>query len=165
MPACFAPIAPPDARLLILGTMPSIQSLQQGQYYGNPQNAFWRILFDLWDEPLRSDYGGRVDFLLRHRIALWDVLQCCERQGSGDAAIRNPRPNDFAALSARCPRLGAICFNSVNARRWYEQLVTPDPLASLARVTLPSSSPARAMRYEDKKALWLPVRELWESFA
>ena len=87
MPTGLAPLGTADARLLILGTMPSVQSLQRQQYYGHPQNAFWRLLFALWEEEWSPDYADRVAFVERHRLAVWDVLATCQRQGSADAAI------------------------------------------------------------------------------
>lgn len=162
MPEGFPPVADERARVLILGTMPSVRSLEKAEYYGNPNNAFWRILFSLWDRPLPAAYAERTAFVLERRIALWDVLRECERRGSADASIRAPRPNDFAALAARCPRLEAVFFNSRGAARLYERLVRPDPLAALPRTALPSTSPARAMRFEEKRALWLPLREWLE---
>lgn len=162
MPQSFAPIADARARILILGTMPSAESLRREQYYGHPQNAFWPILFRLFEEALPAGYAERREFLLRRGIALWDVLRACEREGSADAAIRREEPNDFAWLAARCPHLRVLFFNSANAAAFYEKRVRPDPFSALPRHTLPSSSPARAMRFEEKLALWRPVREEWE---
>lgn len=162
MPQGFAPQAAPDARILILGTMPSAASLQKHQYYGNPHNAFWPIVFSLWDEPLPDDYDARVQFLIKHGIALWDVLRLCERDGSADAAIRQPMPNDFATFSKNHPCIRVLFFNSANAAVFYQKLVTPDPFAAVEKYTLPSTSPARAMRFEEKRDLWLPLRRTAE---
>lgn len=158
MPTGFPPVCAPDARVLILGTMPSEASLQKGQYYGYGRNAFWPVVYALWDEPYEEDYARRCRFLTGRGIALWDVLAVCERPGSADAAIRNPVPNDFAAFAAAHPRIERLFFNSSNAAVLYERLVKPDPFAGVERDTLPSTSPARAMRFEDKLALWRPVR-------
>lgn len=163
MPESFPPVAAEDARVLILGTMPSVLSLEKAQYYGNPLNAFWRILFSLWDRPLLADYGERIAFVQEKRIALWDVLRECEREGSADASIRKPEPNDFAALAVRCPKLEAVFFNSQGAARLYERLVQPDPLAHLPKTALPSTSPARAMKFEEKRACWFPLRDWLEN--
>ena len=98
----FEPVAPPGARVLVLGSMPSVESLNQGFYYAHPRNAFWRILAEVWGEPFPGDVPGRIALLTRHDIALWDVLKSCERQGSLDSAIRRPTPNDFGELFRRC---------------------------------------------------------------
>lgn len=158
MPVGFPPQASPDARILILGTMPSAASLQKHQYYGNPNNAFWPIVFSLWNEPLPDDYDARVQFLAMHRIALWDVLRLCDREGSADAAIRQPHPNDFVAFAREHPCIHTLFFNSTNAAVFYRKLVIPDPFAAAEKHTLPSTSPARAMRFEAKRELWLPLR-------
>ena len=158
MPCGFPPIAAPDARVLILGTMPSEASLQKQQYYGYGRNAFWPILYALWDEPFEEDYEKRCRFLTGRGIALWDVLAACDRPGSADAAIRNPEPNDMAAFAAGHPRIERLFFNSANAAALYERLAQPDPFSGVGRQTLPSTSPARAMRFEDKLEQWRPVR-------
>lgn len=160
MPEGFAPVAAADAEVLLLGTMPSSASLQKGQYYGFGRNAFWPMLYALLDagEP-PADYALRLKFVLSHRLALWDVLRTCERKGSADAAIRAPQANDFAAFAAAHPHIRRVFFNSSGAALLYRRLVIPDPFAHCPKTTLPSSSPARAMRFEDKLQLWLPLRE------
>lgn len=162
MPESFAPLGRPDAAVLILGTMPSVRSLQKAQYYGHPQNAFWKLLFSLWEEPFQENYGDKCHFIEKHRLLLWDVLRDCRRPGgSADAAIAQPRANDFLWLRQEYPRISAVFFNSANAARFYERLVHPDPLATLPKYTLPSSSPARAMRFEDKRRAWEPLKSAW----
>ena len=112
----------------------------------------------LWDEPFEEDYEKRCRFLTGRGIALWDVLAACDRPGSADAAIRNPEPNDMAAFAAGHPRIERLFFNSANAAALYERLAQPDPFSGVGRQTLPSTSPARAMRFEDKLEQWRPVR-------
>ncbi len=73
----FEPIVGERAKILILGTMPSEESLRKRQYYGHPQNKFWRIMFDIFEEEFSTDYEQRYELLKRHQIALWDVLQSC----------------------------------------------------------------------------------------
>lgn len=116
MPKGFAPIAGSDAKALILGTMPSVASLHVSQYYGHRQNAFWKIIFGLWDERVPDEYERRTEFLIKKRIALWDVLKSCERTGSADAEIRRPVPNDFAFLKRMCPEIGAVFFQFTKCR-------------------------------------------------
>ncbi|MBQ3478522.1 MAG: DNA-deoxyinosine glycosylase, partial [Clostridia bacterium] len=83
----FEPVAPPGARALILGSMPSVESLNQGFYDAHPRNAFWHILAQICNEPFPEDIPARIALLERHDLALWDVLASCERQGSLDSAI------------------------------------------------------------------------------
>ncbi len=163
MPEGFAPIAGQDASILLLGTMPSVASLEKMEYYGHPRNAFWTLLYGLWGRVPEREYDKRTAFVQEKKIALWDVLRCCERKGSADASIRREEANDFAAFAREYPEIRCIFFNSSGAALFYQRLVRPDPFAGLPQTVLPSSSPARAMRFEDKLALWRPVREAWES--
>ena len=149
----FAPVARPDARVLVLGSMPSVESLNQGFYYAHPRNAFWRVMADVFMEPFPVDIPARIALLQRHQIALWDVLESCERRGSLDSAIRQPRPNDFSALFQRCPGIGRILFNGGTAERLFMKYGR-DWLDDRACARLPSTSPAYTLSYERKLALW-----------
>ena len=149
----FEPVAPPGARLLILGSMPSVESLNQGFYYAHPRNAFWHILADVYGEPLPGGIPERIDLLNRHGIALWDVLQSCERQGSLDSAIRQPAPNDFVGLFRRCPDVRRILLNGGTAHRLFMKWGKPFT-EGRELLRLPSTSPAYTLPYERKLALW-----------
>ena len=149
----FPPVAPPGARVLILGSMPSVESLNQGFYYAHPRNAFWRILADVYGEPLPGGIPERIDLLNRHGIALWDVLQSCERQGSLDSAIRQPAPNDFVGLFRRCPDVRRILLNGGTAHRLFMKWGKPFT-EGRELLRLPSTSPAYTLPYERKLALW-----------
>ena len=149
----FEPVAPPGARLLILGSMPSVESLNQGFYYAHPRNAFWRILADVYGEPLPGGIPERIDLLNRHGIALWDVLQSCERQGSLDSAIRQPAPNDFVGLFRRCPDVRRILLNGGTAHRLFMKWGKPFT-EGRELLRLPSTSPAYTLPYERKLAQW-----------
>lgn len=163
MPHGFAPIARADARVLILGTMPSAASLRCAQYYGHSQNAFWKIIFGLWDKEVPQDYQRKTEFSIEKRIALWDVLNACERSGSADAKIKNPVPNDFCGLIEECPDIQAVFFNSHNAAAFYKRLVIPDAFVTAEKFILPSTSPACAMKFEKKRELWMPVHDYLEN--
>lgn len=162
MPSSFSPIEPERAEILILGTMPSVKSLEKFQYYGHPQNRFWPILFALWNEELPQEYEKRTAFLKERNIALWDVLQSCDREGSLDSAIRNPVPNPVWELAERHPELHTIFFNSKNAQTFFDKLICSRMPSGLCYHTLPSSSPARAMKAESKLAQWQIVRQALE---
>lgn len=157
--ACFAPVYKEDARLLILGTMPSVESLKQSFYYAHPRNAFWPIMADVLGEDLPQSVEQKKSLLIRHRIALWDVARSCEREGSLDSAIRDAHPNDFAALFARCPKIEKILFNGATAQKMYMKLVGRLP-EGCAWAQMPSTSPAYTMKYETKRALWRQGMEL-----
>lgn len=149
----FPPVAPPEARVLILGSMPSVESLNQGFYYAHPRNAFWRILAQVFGEPLPGGIPAKTDLLRRHGIALWDVLQSCERTGSLDSAIRQPEVNDFKGLFMRCPRIERVLLNGGTAARLFMKHGA-QYLEDRSWVRLPSTSPAYTLPYERKLALW-----------
>ncbi len=153
----LAPMVGPETRLLVLGSFPGAASLAKQQYYGHPQNHFWKILQALWPDlplPEGSDYAGRCRWLLARGLGLWDVYASCERAGSLDSAIRAAERNDFAALLRRCPQLRVIAHNGGESFRQ-----SHDTLAfGLPVYKLPSTSPANASwRFERKLAAWREV--------
>lgn len=162
----FAPIADGHATRLILGSMPGAASLAAGQYYAHRQNAFWRIMGELLGFALDAPYGARVQALLGARIAVWDVLQCCERPGSLDSAILRDSEvvNDFATFYAQYPQITEVFFNGGAAQACYVRHVADiGRHSNLKTVRLPSTSPAHAaMRYEQKREAW---RQLFASGA
>jgi TDG/mug DNA glycosylase family protein len=147
----FEPVWAADARVLILGTMPSEASLAQGFYYAHPRNAFWPMMFDILGEQDSREIGRRRALLLRHRIALWDVAASCVRPGSLDSAIREAAPNDILGLLERCPQVALVLLNGTTARALLKKLLPPLPVGS---VLLPSTSPANTMPYARKRAAW-----------
>lgn len=148
----FPPVIDRRVTRLILGSFPSEASLAVGQYYAHPRNQFWRLLGDLFGEPLsEAPYERRLERLLVHRVGLWDVLDACDREGSLDSAIRNSRTNPFARLVRLAPQLVDVAFNGGTAGRFAPVFAA----AGYATTVLPSSSPAHAGRtYEQKLALW-----------
>jgi len=146
------PIADRDTRLLVLGSFPGVASLRAQQYYGHPQNAFWKILGALWDEPLvQAGYDERVAAVLAHGLGIWDVYASCEREGSLDTAIRDAELNDFAHLRRRCPALRAIAHNGGESFR-HARLTGA---FGLPVHRLPSTSPANASwSFERKLEAW-----------
>lgn len=149
----FPPVWRADARLLILGSMPSVESLRQGFYYAHPRNIFWPMMAEILREEAPQTVDAKKEMLLRHRIALWDSACSCEREGSLDSAIREARPNDFAMLYQNCPGIGHVLFNGAAAFELYQKLVAK---ADARRVfhRMPSTSPAYTLKYEMKKAAW-----------
>ena len=103
----FDPISDPDARILILGSMPGIASLEANQYYGHPRNAFWRIMGDVFGAGLELPYAERTAILKDQGVAVWDVLKLCHREGSLDSNIKDEVPNDFATFLMRMRVLSA----------------------------------------------------------
>ena len=149
------PVVRADTRLLILGSFPGVASLRAQQYYGHPQNHFWKILGALWQLPLlQMPYAERIAALQAHGLGLWDVYGACEREGSLDAAIRQGELNDLASLRQQCPMLQAVAHNggeSFKHARHTERLGVPV-------FKLPSSSAANASwSFERKRAAWAEV--------
>ena len=144
----FPPIARPDARLLILGSMPGKVSLRDQQYYAHPQNAFWAIIADILGFDAASPYTDRVTALQDGRIALWDVLKSCTRESSLDADIDPSTivPNDFAKFFATHPDIRRVYFNGAKAATLFARHVTPTLPSThdLELLRLPSTSPANA---------------------
>lgn len=154
----FPPIARPDARVLILGSLPGRPSLAAGEYYAHPRNAFWPILGALCGFDPQAPYARRRDALLSARVALWDVLARGARPGSLDADIvaASIVPNAFEPFFAGHPRLLRVVFNGAAAERLFVRHVRPALAARLPEtVRAPSTSPAHAaMAFADKLAAW-----------
>jgi hypoxanthine-DNA glycosylase len=154
------PLIAPNTRVLILGSFPGVKSLQTQQYYGHPQNNFWKLVFSLIfkdisasrrQEMCASSYEIRSKALLNSGIGCWDVYASCEREGSLDSAIRNAQLNDLASLKTRCPALQAIAHNGGES---YSHAKHTQALR-LPVYKLPSSSPANASwSFERKLAAW-----------
>lgn len=162
----FAPVSTVDAHTLILGSMPGEDSLRLAQYYANPRNAFWKIISMHSDKENDLSYECRLKMLSDHGIALWDVLNSCQRPGSLDSSIRNASvvTNDFAVFFASHPSIRRIFFNGAFAETCYRKHVLPtlDTLqASIAVTRLPSTSPANAsLGFEAKLQAWRAIFEL-----
>lgn len=137
----IAPVFDGRSEVLVLGTMPSPASREAAFFYGHPQNRFWRVLTALFDEPAPVTNGERTDLLLRHHIALWDVLASCDIRGASDASIANARPNDLGRILSAAPIRRVFCTGATSARL-YGKLC--EPATGLAAVKLPSPSPANA---------------------
>ena len=143
------PVFAPDSRVLLLGSLPSPKSRVQGFYYGHPQNRFWPTLAAVLNEPApaREDIAAKKQLLLRHRLALWDVLASCLISGAADASISQPQPNDIASLLAKT-QIQAIFCTGATAYKLYQRLCLPT--TGLAAQQLPSTSPANR-RYNNEQ--------------
>lgn len=128
-----------DSRVLILGTIPSPKSREQGFYYGHPQNRFWKVLADVLGEEFPQTVEERKVFLKRNHIALWDVLESCEIKGASDVSIRNARPNDMNRI-LQAADIRAIFATGAKAAQLYKKLCFPE--CGVEAVRLPSTSPA-----------------------
>lgn len=152
----FPPIVDHNSRILLLGTMPSEESLRKQEYYGHKSNQFWKIIFSLYNKPLSLNYRERVALLLEKGIALWDVLQSCEGEGSADSNIRNEETNDFGHLFAEHPQIKHIFFTSRKAEEFYKKHVGFQK--NITYATLPSPSTAYAsMTFIQKLERWQSI--------
>jgi double-stranded uracil-DNA glycosylase len=149
------PLLDTRTRVLVLGSFPGVASLRSQQYYGHPQNQFWKIMVALF-APDRSDllagpYAVRAKWLLSQGVGLWDVYAACEREGSLDSRIQNAQPNDLLSLRVRCPALVAIGHNGGES---FKHAPLTRALG-LPVCRLPSTSPAHASwSFERKLEVW-----------
>ncbi|MGN0822504.1 MAG: DNA-deoxyinosine glycosylase [Candidatus Gallimonas sp.] len=134
----FAPVCDEKSRVLILGSFPSVGSRKTGFYYGNPQNRFWRTVCGFFGEEIPATTEDKRAFLLRRRIALWDVIEECDVEGSSDASIRGERAANVPALMARCGFRAVLC----NGSKAYELLRREFPACAERAKRLSSTSPA-----------------------
>ena len=153
----FPPVVDEHTRVLVLGSLPGEQSLAQRQYYANPRNQFWRLIGAVAGlELVPLNYDERLRTLLGAGIGLWDSVASATRRGSLDAAIRDRRANDLAALAASLPALRAVGFNGgTSAALGRRGLVSR---RDLALFDLPSSSPALTLPFEEKLTAWMELR-------
>lgn len=151
----LAPVWDANTRLLVLGSFPGLASLRAQQYYGHPQNHFWKILGALWSQDLMAlPYAARLDAARRHGLGLWDVYAACEREGSLDAEIRAAERNDLAGMRQRCPALQAIAHNGGESFRHARHTQA----LGLPVYPLPSTSAANASwSFQRKLAAWAEV--------
>lgn len=157
----FAPVARADARVLILGSMPGVASLQAGQYYAFPRNAFWKIMGDLYAAGPDMDYAARLDILVSNQIALWDVIAACHRPGSLDSAIsrQGMQTNDFKKFFETHAKIKKVYFNGGKASDLFRKKVLPGLVPGPECITLPSTSPAHAsMDYAAKLEAWAVIK-------
>ena len=163
----FPPMIDERALVLIAVTAPSVKSLAHGQFYGHPHNYFWRVVYALFGERHGSeyqapdqDYNKRLDFLQDNRLALWDIIYSCEREGSLDVNIKEELPNDFPGLLERYPGITCIAFNGTKAfdtfRKYFGKGGERLP-REVALLKLPSTSPipTKYMRnLDDRVGAW-----------
>ncbi|MFA4877590.1 MAG: DNA-deoxyinosine glycosylase [Methanoregula sp.] len=157
VPEGLPPVCGKDPRVLILGSFPGIISLEGARYYGNPQNRFWRIMGDLFDFDASLPYPQRIEQITAHRVALWDVIRCCLREGSADERIRYPVFNNLDGFLDNHPGIILVALNGTAAARYFRQACSA---TGIDTVLLPSTSPAHARAsYEEKREKWKIVKK------
>lgn len=143
----FEPVYDENSKILILGSLPSVKSREQGFYYGHPQNRFWKVLSILlnWNEP--QSIEEKKEMLLKNKIAIWDVLDSCDIVGSSDSSIKNPVAADIQGLLEKS-KIEKIYVNGTTAGKYYKKYVLP--LTGMEATILQSTSPLNC-RYNLEK--------------
>jgi hypoxanthine-DNA glycosylase len=137
----ISPVYDSDSRVLILGSFPSVKSREQQFFYGHKQNRFWRVTAQILECPVPENIPEKREMLLKHHIAVWDVIAKCEITGSSDASIRNVQPNDLSEILETAD-IQIIYANGAKAYELYQKHIYP--LNGIAAHKLPSTSPANA---------------------
>lgn len=140
----IAPVYDNHSKILILGTMPSPKSREFGFYYSHPQNRFWRVISSLYGEPLPLTVEEKKALVLRHRIALWDVLKSCKIEGADDGSIKDPVPNNISGLMAQTG-ISQVFTTGGKAAALYKRFCSASAGNAIA---LPSTSPANCRHYD-----------------
>ncbi len=138
----FKAIYNTNSKILILGSFPSVKSREINFYYGHPQNRFWKILENIYDEKIDKNIESKKEFLLRNNIALWDVINTCEITGSSDSSIKNAIPNNIENLLNKTNIKAIFCNGNTSYKlfmKYFKDKITDIPI-----ICLPSSSPANA---------------------
>jgi hypoxanthine-DNA glycosylase len=152
---CILPDEPPI--VLILGSLPSVSSIGQQQYYAHPQNSFWRIIEALFANGAPCTYAQRIELLKHNRIALWDVIASAKREGSLDSAIEPETiiPNDIISLLNAYPSIKTIYLNGGTAATLFKRHIAKQLSGTVQIIPLPSTSPANArMGFQEKFEKW-----------
>lgn len=163
----FDPVVGNEPRVLILGSMPSVKSLEENAYYGHPRNQFWKIIFELMGETLTENhthmpYAQKIHLIKHFKIALWDVYAQCERVGSLDSNIKNGHCNDLEAFIACYSSLRAVLFNGGKAASAFRKHLNMKRLSQRYQVAffkMPSTSPAYTLAYEKKLDQWKVISQ------
>ncbi len=138
----FGAVYAPDSRILILGSFPSVKSREQNFFYGHPQNRFWRVAAAVFGDEVPESIEDKKAFLLKNKIALWDVIASCEITGSADSSIKNAQVNDFSQILSAA-KIEKIFVNGKTAEKLYNKYAYP--AVKIPCICLPSTSPANAV--------------------
>ncbi|WP_449386924.1 DNA-deoxyinosine glycosylase [Chryseobacterium lineare] len=152
----FPPIIDNNSKILILGSIPGVKSLEKQQYYAHPQNKFWKIIFELFHEKFTEDYAKRIDMLKKNHIALWDVIDSCERKGSLDSEIKNEEANQIEELLENHPNIRAIFCNGGKSFKNLQKILGKN--FSIPIFLLPSTSPLHTVSFEKKLEEWKKIK-------
>ena len=153
----FPPIISETSKILILGSVPGVKSLEMQQYYAHPQNQFWKIIFELLQEDFTTDYAEKISMIQNNNIALWDVIDTCERKGSLDTMIRNEEHNDIVKILTDHPNIKAIFCNGQKSFKNLQKILGKE--CEIPLFVLPSTSPLHTISFEKKLEEWRKITE------
>lgn len=157
----FPPVVDAHCRTLILGSFPSVKSRENAFYYGHPQNRFWQTLALVYGEAVPATVPEKEALLLRHQLALWDVIASCDIRGSSDASVRNAVPVEIGQVLETACISRVICNGALAAKLYRRHLL---PLTGIKALTAPSTSPANATWTPDRLcAAWRELLCPWEN--
>lgn len=151
--SCFDPIVDKNTKIIILGTLPGPESLATNQYYASPNNCFWRIIFDIFNQLPIVDYNSKCGFLLEHKMGIWDVMGSANREGYADSNIQNFIPNDFGTFIKKHSQLRGFIFNGGKAEDAFRNAF-PSLYTTTKHELVLSSSGALAKKYIEKRDNW-----------
>ena len=153
----IAPVYDKKSKILILGSFPSVKSRESNFFYGHPQNRFWKLMASVFEDDFPETIEEKRAFLLRHNIALWDVIKSCDIIGSSDSSIKNVVPNDLSIILDTA-NIRNIFVNGKTAYKYYEKYTKP--IIGREAICLPSTSPANAAwNIERLKSEWKILRK------
>lgn len=151
----FPPFIDDQSEILILGSIPGVKSLEKQQYYAHPQNKFWKIICELLNEKFSEDYTERLNIVKKHHIAIWDVIDSCERKGSLDSEIKNEEANQIGELLEQYPNVKAIFCNGGKSYKNLQKILGKN--YKLPIILLPSTSPLHTVSFEKKYEEWKAI--------
>jgi hypoxanthine-DNA glycosylase len=156
------PIIDKNSQVLILGSMPGVESLTKKQYYANQRNHFWKIIFTIFDKEDSLDYSSRISFLHEYKIALWDVIHSCQRIGSLDSDIKYEKPNEIEKFLESYPNIKLILFNGGKSYEVFKKHIGLSSFSGIDLIKLPSTSPTpgkNVKSYEEKLKEWNIIKK------
>lgn len=137
----FPPLFDKNSSVLILGSFPSVKSREQNFFYGHPQNRFWKLISLLFDEEIPQSIDEKKRLILKHNLALWDVIHSCTVTGSSDSSIKDVVANDLSEI-LKNSKVNRIFANGALSHKMYMKYIFPK--TGIEAVKLPSTSPANA---------------------
>lgn len=151
------PIYDENSKILILGSFPSVKSRESQFFYGHPQNRFWKVLAQIFNEEVPTTIEEKKKLLLENHVAVWDVIASCNIEGSSDSSIKDVIPNDLSCI-LNVADIQQIYCNGGTSHRLYEKYC--EPVLGRTAIKLPSTSPANAAyRLEKLVEQWARIQE------